>query len=131
MTFSDFVGIPHADLGRDRTGADCWGLVRIVYREALGIELPTLDGRYAGYSDLRGIAALMVEQERAWIKVSCPQPYDVLRFRTGSHDTHVGLAVDHKTMLHTHARSHSVIVSRHDPEWRDRLTGIFRHEAML
>lgn len=131
MNFSDFVGIPHADLGRDRGGADCWGLVRIVYREALGIDLPSLDDRYAGYSDLRGIAALMVEQERAWIKVSCVQPYDVLRFRTGSHDTHVAVAVDRRLMLHSHARSHSVIVSRQQPEWRNRLTGVFRHEALL
>ncbi|APZ53145.1 C40 family peptidase [Salipiger abyssi] len=133
MSFSSFVGIPHVDLGRDRSGADCWGLLRLVYAEDLGITLPSLLEDYATCADHAVIAALMAKHEQAgpWRPVEQIQPYDLLRFRVGRHDAHVAVAVDRRRMLHAHAGRHAVIVPRNTPEWRDRFTGAFRHEAML
>lgn len=36
----DYVGLPYRDLGRDRAGCDCWGLVRMVWAEQAGVEVP-------------------------------------------------------------------------------------------
>ena len=40
MKINDFIGIPYLAGGRDFKGCDCWGLVTLYYREALGLELP-------------------------------------------------------------------------------------------
>ena len=44
-----YVGIPYRDLGRDMTGCDCWGLLRLVYGQELvpfRVEVRRLRDRY-------------------------------------------------------------------------------------
>jgi len=65
VSLSDFVGIPHADLGRDRAGCDCYGLLRIVYAEDLGIALPSFTGTYATCAEHAQIAALLAGEAAA------------------------------------------------------------------
>ena len=65
MSLSDFVGIPHADLGRDRAGCDCYGLLRLVYAEDLGIALPSFTGTYATCAEHAQIAALLTSSSAA------------------------------------------------------------------
>ena len=133
MTFSDFVGIPHVDLGRDRAGVDCYGLLRLVYAEMLSVDLPSFAGAYASCSEHARLGALVAGEADAgtWQLVRDVQIYDALVFRVGRHDCHVAVAVDRTRMLHVHARSSAVIVPRNDPMWRDRFSGAYRHEALL
>src|SRR5512134_1374594 len=50
-----YVGIPYLDHGAARSGCDCWGLVRLIYRERTRIELPSYAGDYAGEADSEGV----------------------------------------------------------------------------
>ncbi|GAA4218654.1 cell wall-associated NlpC family hydrolase [Sagittula marina] len=132
MDWSRYVGIPERDLGRDRSGVDCWGLYRLVMAEAHGIELPSYAGDYL-CSRERAQAAAVARGELAqtpWHEVETPQPFDLLLFRMHGHASHIGACVDRLHMLHTERNGASVIV-RMDDAWKRRLRGIYRHEALL
>jgi cell wall-associated NlpC family hydrolase len=122
-----YIGLPWRDHGRDRAGCDCWGLVRLVYREQLGIDLPSHDD-YATADDGRVVARL-VEGGRGdggWIEITEPQPFDVAVFRMASWASHVGLVVAAPAMLHMRGGA-AKVENLTSALWSSRLVGIWRH----
>lgn len=132
MDWSKFVGIPEADMGRDRSGVDCWGLFRMVLSEVHAIDLPSYAGAYLCSREREQAArvargALVV---RPWVEVDTPEPFDLLLFQMFGHASHIGCAVDARHFLHTERGGASVIVPFTD-QWKRRLRGVFRHEDLL
>lgn len=124
LDLSDYVGIPYRPEGRGRDGCDCWGLVVLVYRERLGIELPS----YTGYGDpLGGHAASLIEQGRQqWRPVSTPEPYDAVLIRVHGRPHHIGLVVRSGWMLHAAPGRDSCMENYLRPYWRARIEGFYR-----
>src|SRR5690606_27147878 len=123
--FSEYVGIPYRAEGRDRAGCDCWGLVVLVYRERLGIELPS----HAGYVDPLGPAAgaAIARGRRAWQRVAEPQPLDAVLLNVNGQPHHIGLVIRPGWMLHSTVGRDSCIENYLRPYWRARIEGFYRH----
>lgn len=124
-----YVGIPFADLGRDRTGCDCYGLVRLVYREELRIGLPDYLG-YGSAEEQGEIAALLEGAQRLpmWVPVTgTPIAFDVAVFRRGRLQTHVGLVVRRGLMIHMVDEDCAKVEGFATGPWGKRLAGFWRH----
>jgi len=78
-----YLSIPWVAGGRDKQGVDCWGLLRLVYKEEFGIELPWIPGMPAK------LLNVIVERETnaSWVEIS--KPIDGC-----------GVAMSKKTILH-------------------------------
>ena len=101
-----YLGLPWVIGGRERSGVDCWGLVRLVYRQECGIELPswvddphardlTLHGRSKAF---RAHVGKFMELPR-WTKEQ--RPFDIAALSIRGNLWHVGILVEAPyTVLH-------------------------------
>ena len=128
-SIGDYVGLPFAPRGRTREGVDCWGLVVLVYRQILWLDLPSYDDRYTTLDSAERVdrAAIIAGERGAWYEVEAPQAFDVVLFTLGELAAHVGLVVDDGRMLHIQRGACSVIERYDTPKWQPRLAGCFRH----
>jgi len=129
MDFSDFVGLPWKDRGRDAAGYDCYGLFRAVFRAGTGIELPSYADDYLTAADRADTAQLIGAGLDDWLPVARRQEraFDgaLLRIAGG---LHIGLIIAPGRMLHMPESKASVIepLSRYDLV----LTGLYRHARL-
>lgn len=97
-----FASIPFVAQGRDYDGCDCWGLVRLWYRDMLGIELDSYDG--VAVTDARTIKRMIERDRVTWAKVEAPRDHDVvimLSIENPRIETHLGVVVERRKVMHT------------------------------
>ena len=85
MDFTDLIGIPFANHGRDvKQGLDCYGVVREVYRR-YGYDVPEYD---ADYKDMEKIDQLIKGNTRGypWKEIKEPAAPCLVAIRFGSPD---------------------------------------------
>lgn len=124
--------------GRDWPNVDCWGVIRLVLKEQVGIEVPTY-----GEVSARGLLAVAKTIEadssiRPWVKVDVPQTFDIVKMngdrqadRRTRPEVHVGIMVSETDMLHVElVTDHAVIVPLSHPSVACRFIGVYRHEAL-
>lgn len=119
MDVSQYVGLPY------KVGStDCWGLVRRVYADHLGIDLPEYAGVEMGPA-VSGIIDGLIESAQ-WVETAAPAPYNVILLRDGSR-LHIGLVLDTDHMLHTVENKNACIERFTRPYWVRSIIGFYRH----
>ena len=129
MWCNEYIHIPFKEHGREPDGCDCWGLARIIYKEKLGIELPTLLD-YKTTKDSRAIADLYEEEHTEWeeIPIGQEKEFDVLVFKILGLPTHIGVVINKGMMIHCEygVGTHITEYNR-EIQWKKRLAGVYRH----
>lgn len=123
-----FVGIPFVDGGADFAGVDCWGLVRLVYRELRQIELPAYPVSAHDRSQVR--KWMKAESEGPeWERHTFPKPLDVVLFwmDLNGEPSHCGVFVIHRWMIHCQD-GHGVALHPFGRVfWQRRFMGFWRY----
>lgn len=132
-----YLGIPWAAHGRDRSGCDCWGLVRLVYADR-GVALPCLAGAYLDPLEHAEVAALLDAEAAAdaspWREVdrAAARACDLIILDGPSARgwPHVGVAIDAGRMLHVAAGGQACLARLDTYPWRARALRVARHRDM-
>lgn len=128
-----YVGLPFVSGGRDRSGVDCWGLTRLIYRDVAGIDLPSHDTVAADdlHRVLRRIGeALLIPPWTTLVPAGAERPLDVVVMTDRRLPAHVGIVVSPGLVLHAQEASLSTIMRMDDRALRHRIVGIYRHDAL-
>lgn len=139
-----YVGLPFIDggrLGKDATGADCWGLVKTYLEEEMLVaDLPDYGGTPALelLAVARDVAA--AQGSPTWIRVDRREARrgDVVTMvgrervdgRMRNLECHVGVLVDQRRVLHVEDAAASAIVRLAHPSLRHRIAGFYRHKDL-
>ena len=126
MNFEKYIGIPYAEKGRDETGSDCWGLVRLVYKNELNIDLPSFSSEY-NTSDNERLEELFAQYKEGWQPVDTPEVGDVVIFRIFGYESHIGVCIGDNKFLHVREARDAVVESLDNPKWSKRITGFFKY----
>lgn len=132
---SPYIGLPWQERGLTRDGIACWGLACLVYRECLGITLPDYAAQIACIAEKAEVAAVFADSTAAagpWISKAAEEAedFDILVFRVGALDAHVGIQAWPGHMLHITSGQDSAIIDYGRNPWKHRLTGVYRHREM-
>lgn len=119
-----YIGIPYLVNGRDFEGIDCWGLVHLIYKEELGIDVPSFaeDG-----IDANRTQELIAQYKEGWEQTDSPKAGDVVIFKILGVDAHIALAISSTHFIHARQGQNSAIESFDNPRWKTRFVGSYKY----
>ena len=129
-----YVGIPFKDPGDSFKGCDCYGLVKLLYREEFGLSLPEVGDLYtSAYKRHEVDKTLSAHIDYDWCKKVQKdeplKPFDMLVFRIAGTDHHVGLYIREGYMLHVVEGSDSGVERYTGVRWGKQLHRVIRHKV--
>jgi cell wall-associated NlpC family hydrolase len=127
-----YIGLPFLAHGRDQKGLDCWGLVRLVYFNEFGIDLPALSGAYEDTErQSHGVIASLYQDEarQRWMKVEADKAGtgNVVVLRFAGQPVHVGIYLGWNNMLHVMRGTESCIERIDTPRWNKIIEGFYHY----
>ena len=124
---SNLIGVPFVDGGRSLDGLDCWGLVKLVYKDLFDVELP--DFVYADTRDPK-IPDLIDAERQMWT----PLERDdwaigtVLVLRIAGQPFHTGVVVEPPDQfIHAQRGVGVVLANARSWRWSNRIVGAYEY----
>lgn len=124
----DYIEIPFVSGGRTREGCDCWGLVRLVYAEHFGKELPSLETEYRDALNPRETAGALVAGILVVdaYPVAVPFSGDIAVIRYRGVPCHVGIVTPDLRIMHTDDVIGVTVSTPDGSRLRGRIEGYYR-----
>ncbi len=126
-----YIGLPFVDGGRDWSGVDCWGLVRLVLEYERCILVPS-------YGEISAEELSKVAKEVAgesskepWHSVIHPTGFDVAVMHRRRSPVHVGIMASPVHLLHIERATSTVLIETSHPSVSFRSIQYFRHRELL
>lgn len=121
-----YMGIPFKDHGRDFDGCDCWGLVRLIYQNELGILLPHYEEHYTQVTDKAGTVKVQeLAREDKWTKTEGPVELGVVLLKVFGLPVHIGVVHNKDWFVHSSEGDLSRRVRFKDRIWKNRIEGFY------
>lgn len=129
MNLRKYIGLPYSPKGRDTTGLDCWGLVRLFYKQELGIDVPSYVQDYSDPSDRQSVSSAILDNLKFWKKRDKPEYGDLLVFNILGLPLHTAVYIGNGDFLHAFKNTNSCIERLSSITWRRRLVGVYRWQT--
>lgn len=126
MSFEKYIGLKYKEKGRDFSGVDCYGLVRLIYKNEYKIDLPSFTEEYTQDNTLR-IQELIAQYKEGWESVDDPVEGSIVLFRVLGTESHVGVVINSTQFIHVRENQDSVIESLDSAYWKKRKVGYFKY----
>lgn len=126
MDFQKYIGLTYKEKGRTLPELDCYGLVRLIYKQELNIDLPSFEDSYEISEEAR-LQELLAQQKEGWEQTAEPIAGDIVLFRIMGYESHVGVMVSADEFIHIRKNVNSVKESIHNAMWKKRVVGFYRY----
>lgn len=126
MNFEKYIGIPYVEKGRDTTGLDCYGLVRLIYKNEYKIDLPSFTAEYT-VNDTDRIQDLVAQYKEGWEQIDSPSEGSIVLFRILGTESHIGVAISATHFIHVRENQDSAIEAFDSPKWSKRIVGYYKY----
>lgn len=126
MQLEKYIGLKYKEKGRDYDGLDCYGLVRLIYKNEFQIDLPSFSSEYV-QEDRDRIQELIAQYKEGWEQIEQPEVGSIVLFRVLGSDSHVGVVVNDSQFIHVRENKDSAIENLDSPYWKKRIVGFFKY----
>lgn len=131
MWYNNYIRIPFAEKGRDEKSCDCWGLVRLIYKKELNIDLPDYLDCYENTLQ-RDVLSKLINDEKnnKWVVPEQPKEFDVIILNVFNRPMHVGIVTRPGFMIHCSKDINTVHEKYTTMGWKNRVMGFARYERI-
>jgi len=127
INLDKYIGIPYKNKGRDFSGCDCFGLVKLIYQQELKKSLIPADN-YSDSDNLLQVAPLIKQGVSLLCgdEVDIPQFGDIVVFKLRGVPSHIGMYVESNKVIHIMRNTDSCIERLNSKRLKGRVDGFYR-----